>query len=62
MTAPAETAAEQTMWLPSPIPRGVVTRTYGKHSDTRHLDDVCIPVAEILARFTPAWPTGEAAS
>lgn len=61
MTAPAETAAEQTMWLPSPIPRGVVTRTYGKHSDTRWLDDAAIPVAEILARFNPAWPAEEVA-
>jgi hypothetical protein len=61
---PPETACEQTTWLPSRGSRvvpPVVPRTYGRHSETRHLDDVAVTVAELLAAHTPVWPTREEA-
>lgn len=59
MSASPETGNETTQWFPSPVRR---VRTYGKHSDTRWLDDQAISVAEILARLVaPGWPTEEVA-
>jgi hypothetical protein len=42
--APPETACEQTLEL-----HPVRVRSYGKHSDTRYLDDVTVSVWDLLA-------------
>lgn len=51
--AAAFEAADATLAWAEPLVSGTRVRTYGRHSDTRHLDDITVTALELWKRERP---------